>query len=259
LNIGDEGATALEIDVLQRAIALRDRALAEAQLRADENAAETAVLCRLLAERDNALDRAEAAARERAAALASAYKEVELLREEIAVLRRATDKEAGLIELVKQADVLSARIKTALRQRAEADAALSRVQQTAELRGAALEAARTELAGLRKVLAARDDELAQSASRPEEMTTGLLTAQAERDAAIRRRATLIGSYRGYNFVELDDSMVALRQDLGPVDLRSEKLGDRDLAPFVLRCGAADNPAEALKRVLEQRIDDLLGS
>ena len=150
-------------------------------------------------------------------------------------------------------------MKTALRQRAEADAALSRVQQTAELRGAALEAAQTELVGLRKVLAARDDELAQSASRPEEMTTGLLNAQAERDAAIRHRATLIGSYRGYNFVELDDSMVALRQDLGPVDLRSEKLGDRDLAPFVLRCRAADNPAEALKRVLEQRIDDLLGS
>ena len=258
MNIGDEGATALEIDVLQRAISLRDRALAEAQLRADENAAETAVL-RLLAERDNGLDRVEAVARERAAALASAYKEVELLREEIAVLRRATDKEAGLIELVKQTDVLSARMKTALRQRAEADAALSRVQQTAELRGAALDAAQTELAGLRNALAARDDELAQSASRPEEMTTGLLTAQAERDAAIRRRATLIGSYRGYNFVELDDSMVALRQDLGPVDLRSEKLGDRDLAPFVLRCGAADNPAEALKRVLEQRIDDLLGS
>jgi len=63
LNIGDEGATALEIDVLQRAIALRDRALAEAQLRADENVAETAVLRRLLAERDNALDRVEAAAR----------------------------------------------------------------------------------------------------------------------------------------------------------------------------------------------------
>ena len=63
MNIGDEGATALEIDVLQRAIALRDRALAEAQLRADENVAETAVLRRLLAERDNALDRVEAAAR----------------------------------------------------------------------------------------------------------------------------------------------------------------------------------------------------
>jgi hypothetical protein len=54
-------------------------------------------------------------------------------------------------------------------------------------------------------------------------------------------------------------MVALRQDLGPVDLRSEKLGDRDLAPFVLRCEVTNNPADALKRVLQQRIDDLLGS
>ena len=117
--------------------------------------------------------------------------------------------------------MLSARIKTVLRQRAEADAALSRIQQTAELRGAALEAAQTELVDLRKVLAARADEHAQSAGRPEEMTTELLTAQAARDAAIRHRVTLVGSYRGYNFVELDDSMVALRQDLGPVDLRNE--------------------------------------
>jgi chromosome segregation ATPase len=255
LNTGEEGTTALEIDVLQKAIALRDLALAEAQLRADENAAETAVLRRILAERDNALDRVEAAARERAAALAGAYKELELLREEIAVLRRATEKEAGLTEAVKQADMLSTRIKTALRQRAEADAALSRVQQTAELRSAALEAAQTELVALRKTLAARNDELAQSAARLEE----LLGGQAERDAAIRGRITLIASYRGYNLVELDDSMVALRQDLGPVDLRTEKLGDRDLAPFVLRCEAATNPADPLIRVLQQRIDDLLGS
>jgi len=255
LNTGEEGTTALEIDVLQKAIALRDLALAEAQLRADENAAETAVLRRILAERDNALDRVEAAARERAAALAGAYKELELLREEIAVLRRATEKEAGLTEAVKQADMLSTRIKTALRQRAEADAALSRVQQTAELRSAALEAAQTELVALRKTLAARNDELAQSAARLEE----LLGGQAERDAAIRGRITLIASYRGYNLVELNDSMVALRQDLGPVDLRSERLGDRDLAPFVLRCEAAHNPADALIRVLQQRIDDLLGS
>jgi chromosome segregation ATPase len=255
LNTGEEGTTALEIDVLQKAIALRDLALAEAQLRADENAAETAVLRRILAERDNALDRVEAAARERAAALAGAYKELELLREEIAVLRRATEKEAGLTEAVKQAGMLSTRIKTALRQRAEADAALSRVQQTAELRSAALEAAQTELVALRKTLAARNDELAQSAARLEE----LLGGQAERDAAIRGRITLIASYRGYNLVELDDSMVALRQDLGPVDLRTEKLGDRDLAPFVLRCEAATNPADPLIRVLQQRIDDLLGS
>jgi chromosome segregation ATPase len=255
LNTGEEGTTALEIDVLQKAIALRDLALAEAQLRADENAAETAVLRRILAERDNALDRVEAAARERAAALAGAYKELELLREEIAVLRRATEKEAGLTEAVKQADMLSTRIKTALRQRAEADAALSRVQQTAELRSAALEAAQTELVALGKTLAARNDELAQSAARLEE----LLGGQAERDAAIRGRITLIASYRGYNLVELDDSMVALRQDLGPVDLRTEKLGDRDLAPFVLRCEAATNPADPLIRVLQQRIDDLLGS
>ena len=255
MNTGEEGTTALEIDVLQKAIALRDLALAEAQLRADENAAETAVLRRILAERDNALDRVEAAARERASALAGAYKEVELLREEIAVLRRATENEAGLTEAVKQADMLSTRIKTALRQRAEADAALSRVQQTAELRSAAFEAAQTELVALRKTLAARNDELAQSAARLEE----LLGGQAERDAAIRGRITLIASYRGYNLVELDDSMVALRQDLGPVDLRTEKLGDRDLAPFVLRCEAATNPADPLIRVLQQRIDDLLGS
>jgi chromosome segregation ATPase len=254
LNTGDEGTTALEIDVLQKAIALRDLALAEAQLRADENAAETAVLRRILTERDNALDRVEAAARERASALAGAYKEVELLREEIAVLRRATENEAGLTEAVKQADMLSTRIKTALRQRAEADAALSRVQQTAELRTAALEAAQAELVALRETLAARDDELAQSAARLEE----LLSAQAERDAAIRSRITLIASYRGYNLVELNDSMVALRQDLGPVDLGSEKLGDRDLAPFVLRCEAANDPAD-LRRVLQRRIDDLLGS
>ena len=254
MNTGDEGTTALEIDVLQKAIALRDLALAEAQLRADENAAETAVLRRILAERDNALDRVEAAARERASALAGAYKEVELLREEIAVLRRATEKEAGLTEAVKQADMLSTRIKTALRQRAEADAALSRVQQTAELRSAAFEAAQTELVALRKTLAARDDELAQSAARLEE----LLGEQAERDAAIRGRITLIASYRGYNLVELNDSMVALRQDLGPVDLGSEKLGDRDLAPFILRCEAANDPAD-LRRVLQRRIDDLLGS
>jgi hypothetical protein len=170
-------------------------------------------------------------------------------------LRRATEKEAGLTEAVKQAGMLSTRIKTALRQRAEADAALSRVQQTAELRSAALEAAQTELVALRKTLAARNDELAQSAARLEE----LLGGQAERDAAIRGRITLIASYRGYNLVELDDSMVALRQDLGPVDLRTEKLGDRDLAPFVLRCEAATNPADPLIRVLQQRIDDLLGS
>ncbi len=95
MNTGNEGTTASEIDVLQKAIALRDRALAEAQLRADEHAAETAVLRRILADRDNALDRLEAAARERAAALASAYKEVELLREEVGVLRRVTKKEGG--------------------------------------------------------------------------------------------------------------------------------------------------------------------
>ena len=88
------------------------------------------MLRRILAERDNALNRVEAAARERAAALAGAYKEVELLREEIAVLRRATEKEARLTEAVKQADMLSARIKTALRQPAEGDGAPSRVQQT---------------------------------------------------------------------------------------------------------------------------------
>jgi hypothetical protein len=210
LNIGDEDTSALELDPLQRAIALRDRALAEAQLRADE-AGETAVLRRLIAERDNALDRAEAAARERAAALVSAYKEAELLRGEIAVLRRAIDEEAGLTQPVKQADELSARLKTALRQRAEVDAALSRVQQTAELQGAALDAAQTELVGLRQVVAARDNEIARSAAQPEEMATELLTAQAERDAAIRHRVTLNGSYRGYNLVELDDSMVALRR------------------------------------------------
>ena len=79
MNTGDEGTTVLEIDVLQKAIALRDLALAEAQLRADENAAETAVLRQILAERDNALGRVEAAAQERAAALASAHKELELL------------------------------------------------------------------------------------------------------------------------------------------------------------------------------------
>jgi hypothetical protein len=43
LNIDDEDTTALPINELQNAVALRDRALAEAQLRADENAAETAV------------------------------------------------------------------------------------------------------------------------------------------------------------------------------------------------------------------------
>jgi hypothetical protein len=43
LNIDGKGTAAPPIDELQNAVALRDRALAEAQLRADENAAETAV------------------------------------------------------------------------------------------------------------------------------------------------------------------------------------------------------------------------
>ena len=70
MNIEDGGTTAIPIDELQIAVALRDRALAEAQLWADEQVAKTAMLRRLLAERDDALDRVEAAAREQATALA---------------------------------------------------------------------------------------------------------------------------------------------------------------------------------------------
>lgn len=254
----DEFAGDAEIKALQNEVAIRDRALAEAVLRADEQAAEIALLRLALAERHRALGRVEAAAQECAAALTGAYEEARLMREEVAFLRRAADEHAGLAAAVKKADALSAQLKITLKQRAETDAALSRAQQTGELRGAALEAAQTELAALRQELAVRDAEPPRGADRPEMAIEGL-PAQAERETAIGHRVTLVASYRGYNLVELDETVIALRQDLGPVDLRSEKLGDRDLPPFVLRCEIVDQQAEDLLGVLQKRIDALLGS
>lgn len=70
----------------------------------------------------------------------------------------------------------------------------------------------------------------------------------------QRRIRLVSSHKGYNLVEIDEAMVALRQDLGPIDLDNEPIGERELPPFVLRSELPDLSARIAD--LEARIEAL---
>jgi putative sugar O-methyltransferase len=83
----------------------------------------------------------------------------------------------------------------------------------------------------------------------------LAEAQATSKTA-HRRIALVTSYHGYNLVEIDDTMIAVRQDLGPIDLQSERLGEREFPPYILKADAAD-PSLRVHQ-LEQKIEALLG-
>jgi hypothetical protein len=70
----------------------------------------------------------------------------------------------------------------------------------------------------------------------------------------QRNIRLVSSYKGYNLVEIDDAAVALRQDLGPVDLDKERVGERELPPFILRSELSDVSSRIAE--LEARIEAL---
>ena len=70
----------------------------------------------------------------------------------------------------------------------------------------------------------------------------------------QRNIRLVSSYKGYNLVEIDDAAVALRQELGPIDLDKERLGERELPPFILRSELSDVSSRIAE--LEARIEAL---
>jgi glycosyl transferase family 2 len=70
----------------------------------------------------------------------------------------------------------------------------------------------------------------------------------------QRNIRLVSSYKGYNLVEIDGAVVALRQDLGPIDLDKERVGERELPPFILRSELSDFPSRIAE--LEARIEAL---
>ncbi|HZY50005.1 MAG TPA: hypothetical protein VFE64_09525, partial [Devosia sp.] len=70
----------------------------------------------------------------------------------------------------------------------------------------------------------------------------------------QRNIRLVSSYKGYNLVEIDGTVVALRQDLGPIDLDKERVGERELPPFILRSELSDFPSRMAE--LEARIEAL---
>jgi hypothetical protein len=83
-------------------------------------------------------------------------------------------------------------------------------------------------------------------------------AEAPEDPeAARRHVKLLTSHKGYNLVEINDTTIAVRQDLGPIDLQAERLGERELSPFILT-SASKEPSLRLRQ-LEEKIEALLGN
>ncbi len=72
----------------------------------------------------------------------------------------------------------------------------------------------------------------------------------------RRRPEMVESYEGYNLLKTgQDELLAVAQGLGPVDLFTEFLGEREVAPQILRVVTAD--ADAGLAELRQRVDRLV--
>jgi len=60
-----------------------------------------------------------------------------------------------------------------------------------------------------------------------------------------RRIELVETTGAYNIVRVDDDHVGIARSLGPTDLAAERLGDRDLWPYVLRADSRDGAARAV--------------
>lgn len=72
----------------------------------------------------------------------------------------------------------------------------------------------------------------------------------------RRRVELLTSYREHNIVQVGEALLAVRQDLGPIDFSRERFGDREWPPFLLRVELSSLELEAAVTCLKQRIDAL---
>lgn len=71
-----------------------------------------------------------------------------------------------------------------------------------------------------------------------------------------RQIRLLLSHRDYNLVQVGAAIIAVRQDLGPVDFSKERLGDRDLSPYILRAEKDGASREEAIASLRRRIDSL---
>jgi hypothetical protein len=97
---------------------------------------------------------------------------------------------------------------------------------------------------------ARLRALAGNAAAPESMPP------STRREISGRHVALVASHRAYNLVRIGETLVAVRQDMGPIDFTSEMLGDRDLSPYLLRTEIPlDSIGQAITE-LKQRVNNV---